>query len=36
MLEPEPPASLQALEDYAEGTASQLLQLQVGFGGRLP
>jgi hypothetical protein len=29
MLESDPPASLQALEEYAEGTASQLLQLQV-------
>lgn len=32
LLEPDPPATLQALEDYAEGTASQLLQLQVGPG----
>ena len=29
MLESDPPASLHALEEYAEGTASQLLQLQV-------
>jgi hypothetical protein len=29
MLESDPPATLQALEEYAEGTASQLLQLQV-------
>lgn len=29
MLESDPPANLQALEEYAEGTASQLLQLQV-------
>ena len=29
MLESDPPANIQALEEYAEGTASQLLQLQV-------
>jgi hypothetical protein len=29
MLEADPPANLQALEEYAEGTAAQLLQLQV-------
>lgn len=26
----DPPPSLKSLEEYAEGTASQLLQLQVG------
>lgn len=29
LIEPDPPATLQQLESYAEGTASQLLQLQV-------
>ena len=29
MLEAEPPPTLKQLEDYAEGTATQLLQLQV-------
>ena len=29
MLEPEPRPTLKQLEDYAEGTATQLLQLQV-------
>lgn len=31
LLETDPPATLEQLEAYAEGTASQLLQLQVGF-----
>lgn len=29
LIEPDPPATLQQLESYAEGTASQLLQLQL-------
>ncbi len=30
LLEPDPPPTLKHLETYASGTASQLLQLQVG------
>mgnify|MGYP001807218472 CR=1 FL=1 len=32
-LDPQPPLDMGALESYAEGTASQLLYLQVGGGG---